>query len=144
MKSDKEKNIVYVRLDKGEEIFGSLYEIIEQYNIKSGWINGLGAVNNVVMGSYDPENKNYNKINFNEDYELTSLIGNVSTKDNKPFLHIHVNISNQKCQAFGGHLFSGDIIATGEIKIFITDTEINRSYNDETGLYLWDFEHCES
>ena len=84
------------------------------------------------------------KKNFNEDYELTSLIGNVSTKDNKPFLHIHVNISNQKCQAFGGHLFSGDIIATGEIKIFITDTEINRSYNDETGLYLWDFEHCES
>ena len=143
MNTNKEKNIIFVRLDKGEEIFESLYRVINKYDIKSGIINGIGAINNVVIGSYNPKTKDYNKIKFEDNFELTSLIGNVSLKNKKPFLHIHVNISDEKCQAFGGHLFSADILATGELKIFATETKVSRKYNEEIGLFLWDLGHCE-
>ena len=58
--------------------------------------------------------------------------------DNEPFLHIHVNMSNHECKSFGGHLFSGVITATCEIKMFISDTKVVRKKNEDIGLHLWD------
>ena len=142
MKSNKNNNIIYVRLEKEEEIMSSLYEIVKKYKVVSGWINGIGAIKSIVMGSYDTKKKTYNKNNFNEDYELVSFIGNISTKDEEPFIHAHITISDHDCNALGGHLFSAKITATGEFMISITDVKINRELDNNIELYLWEFKNC--
>ena len=46
-------------LEEGDEIFESIYEIVEKLDIKFSWINGIGAAENIVIGSYSTSIKNY-------------------------------------------------------------------------------------
>ena len=117
MISHKNNDIVYVRMDEGEEIMDSIYKIINKYDIVSGWINGIGAMENIRIGSYDISKKDYHEVDFKGDYELTSLIGNITQKQENPFVHAHITMSDHKCRAFGGHLFYATITATGEFFI---------------------------
>jgi len=142
--SKKEGNIIYVRLVKGEEIATSLYEIINKYNIISGWINGIGAICKVELGFYNLNNKNYNRKKIDGNYELTSLIGNVSSKENKPFLHLHINMSDESFNTYGGHLFSAEILVGGEFIIRLTENNIQREFDKSIGLFLWEFDHCDN
>ena len=142
MKSHKNNDFIYVKMEKGEEIIDSLQKIIEKYNIVSGWINGIGLIEKIRIGSYDITTKSYNEVDFENAFELTSLIGNITKKDGKPFLHAHITMSDHSCKAFGGHLFHAKIAAAGEFFIKVTDNIINRKFDNDTGLYLWNFEHC--
>ena len=72
-------------------------------------------------------------------YELTSLMGNVSFKEGKPFLHLHVNLSNHSGETYGGHLFNATINATGEFFIDLFDQKVTRNYDDDIGLHLLNF-----
>ena len=70
-------------------------------------------------------------------------MGNVSSKANEPFLHLHINMSDEACQSYGGHLFSAEILATGEFFIRTTESNIPRKFDENIGLFLWEFGHCE-
>ena len=132
-----EKNKILVSLEKGDEIFNSIQKVIDDTHIKFGWINGIGAVENITLGSYSVKIKDYIKKEFKGEFELISLVGNITTKNWNPFIHIHVNVSDEECNAYGGHLFSGTITATGELIIFLSDAVVNRKESSEIGLYLW-------
>ena len=43
--------------------------------------------------------------------ELVSFEGNITLKDNQPFLHAHVVLSDHDMNTFGGHLFETTIAA---------------------------------
>ena len=105
MKYKKVDDKIFVSIDKGELVNQKLLEVAETENLKSGWINGLGAISDIEIGYWDIEKKVYVKQKFDSDYELLSLIGNVSLVDNKPFIHTHITFSDTKFRAFGGHLF---------------------------------------
>ena len=130
-------NKIFVSLEKGDEIFDSIHTVIHETNIKFGWINGIGAIENITLGSYSVEIKDYIKKEFKGEFELTSLVGNITIKNGNPFVHIHVNVSDEACNAYGGHLFSGTITATGELIIFLSNSVINRKESSDIGLYLW-------
>ena len=136
-----EKNRILVSLEKGDEIMDCIYKIIDNEEIPFGWINGIGAIQNIIMGSYSLSKKNYIKKQFKGEFELTSLIGNITTKQNKPFVHIHINIADNNCRTYGGHLFSAIITATCEIIILKTEKKVYRNMNDDIGLYLWDLNY---
>ena len=132
-----EENKILVSLEKGDEIFDSINTVIDEADIKFGWINGIGALEHITLGSYSVEKKDYIKKEFKGEFELTSLVGNITTKNGSPFIHLHVNVSDEQCNAYGGHLFSGTITATGELIIFLSDSYVNRRESDDIGLYLW-------
>ena len=139
----KSSNQLFVRLARGENIFSSLKSLFKSKKIKSAWINGIGAIENVQIGSYDLVNKRYNKKKLDGVFELVSLMGNFSFKDGEPFLHLHVAVSNHNCEVFAGHLFTADINATGEFIINILNIGVNRKYDDNIGLHLIEFQNCE-
>ena len=130
---------ILVVLEKGDEILKSLYDLAEDLDIKFCWLNGIGAAEKITLGAYPLSIKDYIEKKFKGEFELTSLMGNISTKENKPFVHIHANISDDNCNAYGGHLFSATITATCEIILNLFDKPINRKKCDEVGLFLWDF-----
>ena len=132
-----EKDKILVSLEKGDEIFDSIYTVINENDIKFGWINGIGAAENITLGAYPLQIKDYIKKEFEGEFELTSLVGNISTKNGNPFIHIHASISDEECNAYGGHLFSGTITATGEFIIFLSNSNVNRKESLDIGLYLW-------
>ena len=93
--------------------------------------------------SYDVDKKEYHEIDFEGNYELTSLIGNITKKDGAPFVHAHITMSDHLCKAYGGHLFKATIAAAGEFFIKVTESLIDRKFDKNIGLYLWKFDHCE-
>ncbi len=127
-----------ISIDKGEFVNQKLLEVAEKENLKSGWINGLGAISNIEIGYWDIEKKVYVKQEFGSDYELLSLIGNVSLVDNKPFIHTHISFSDTEFKVFGGHLFDAKVIAAAEFCIFMSDYHLHRELNCNIGLSLWD------
>ena len=139
MKYRLEGNKVLVVLSKGDEIFKSLYKVVEELNIKFSWINGIGAADKIILGSYPSSLKKYIKKNFDNEFELASIMGNITIKEDAPFIHIHATISDEECNAFAGHLFSATITVTCEIILNISDKPIYRKECNEVGLYLWDF-----
>ena len=127
----------FVSLQTGDLINESMRKVAVEENISNAWINGIGAIDNVEVGYMDVENKKYQKRNFDEHYELLSLIGNITYKDGEPFVHTHVTFSNTEYNVFGGHLFDAKITATGEIVLSLADSKIDREYNENIGIHTW-------
>lgn len=128
-----------IRLERGEEIISTLKDFCKKQNIKAGFISGIGAVDSVTLGYFNPQIKSYNEETINEYMEITSLIGNVSTKNDEPYLHLHLNATAGDYNTIGGHLISGTISLTAEISLIAFDAKVSRKYNEELGINLLDF-----
>ncbi len=137
MKYRKIGEKIFVSLQTGDLINKSLTEISVKENISNAWINGIGAIDSVEVGYMDVVNKKYQKRNFNDNYELISLIGNITIKDGVPFVHTHITFSDTEYKVFGGHLFDAKITATGEIILTVADSKIDRQFNENVGIHTW-------
>ena len=128
-----------VRLNKGEEVIDSLKQLCKDENIKLGEITGLGASDFVEIGVFNVNTKEYNTKKFEGMFEITSLVGNVTTKDEEVYLHIHINFGDEDGLVKGGHLVKATISATSEIILRIIEGNVGRKLNPEIGLNLFDF-----
>ena len=132
---DSEK--IFITLNRGDKINESLQNIAVKENLESGWIQGIGAMENILVGYYDYPTRTYLEKSFDGEYELTGLTGNITMKDGSQFVHSHVTFSDKRFQVFGGHLFDATITAAGEFVIFLADLSIHRKFDDKIGLALW-------
>ena len=130
-------NKYIVRLDKGEEIVETLKEFCSHQDIKLGWIKGIGAVGEATIGLFETREKIYHSVDLKGDYEITSLLGNISTMDGETYLHLHATLGDSEYRVQGGHLSRGIISATGEFVIESIEGEVDREFNDEIGLNLY-------
>lgn len=134
------QNTIVIRLDKGEEIIQTISKFVSEQNITLGKISGIGACDKITLALYSPSEKKYYTQNFQRDFEITSLIGNISTFKAETYLHCHINLSDNSFQAVGGHLKEGFVSATFEAIIEIIPGQINREFNPEIGLNLLKFD----
>ena len=128
-----------IRIDRGEEVTAKLQELCEKEDIRLASVEGLGAADHVVVGLYNVEKKKYKKRVFDEEMEISSLIGNITMQGKKVYHHIHVTVCNADLQAFGGHLNECRISGTCELFLTVLDGQVGRKYDDVTGLNLFDF-----
>ena len=135
----KFKNNYIVRLDVGDEVIEKITEICKKETITLGNVSAIGATDYVKMGLYDVVKKEYISKELTGPMEITSLIGNISTKDEEVYLHLHINVCNDEMQVFGGHLNKCIISATCEIVITQIDGKVNRILDQNIGLNLFDF-----
>ena len=103
-------------------------------------VEALGAADHVVIGLYDVEAKQYHRHTFDEPMEITSLLGNVSTKDGETYLHLHINLCRADMSVIGGHLNECRISATCEMIVRKLDGTVERKLDEAvTGLNLYEF-----
>ena len=137
MKFRIDKSRAYMTLAKGDNINKTFESFAEVKGVGCAWLNGIGALENPEIGYYSLEDKAYHRKTFKGEYELTSLIGNITLKEGKPFSHTHITFSDTEFRVFGGHLFNANITAAGEFIMQFGSDEINREMNGEIGLPLW-------
>ncbi len=135
------KDVYILRIDKGEEIIEELTTFVTNENIKAGIITGIGATDHVEIGLFNIYTKEYHGKTLKGLHEITSLSGNITTKNKEPYLHLHINVSDESNNTYGGHLNKCYVSATAEIIIRKIDLCIERKFNDEIGLNLLDFNH---
>ena len=137
MQYKRDNNKIYLSIDKNEYLNDSLLKVCEENDVKFAWINGIGAIFDPEVGYYDIDSKGYKKKCFNGDFELISLMGNMTYKSGEPFIHTHIIFTDTNFNAFGGHLFDCKISAAGEFIINVGKEKISRSYNEDIGLFIW-------
>ena len=137
MKYSVDNGSIFISLDKGDMINKTFESYAKSNDIGCAWLNGIGALENPEIGYYSLETKSYHKKIFSGEYELTSLIGNITIKKGEYFSHTHITFSDTNYQVFGGHLFDARITAAGEFVMIPGNKRINRAMNQDIGLMLW-------
>lgn len=132
-----------VRMDRDEEVMETLTALCEQEGIRLASVEAIGAVDRAVVGLYDVGEKVYHKKEFTEPMELTSLLGTVTEKDGKPYLHLHATFCDANMQAHGGHVNALHISATCEMVLRLLPGQVGRQLDEVTGLNLFDFKGME-
>jgi predicted DNA-binding protein with PD1-like motif len=125
-----------IRLHTGDRLVPSLTALLKAEGIGYAALSGLGAVRHVVLGYYDSDKQDYERHEIDEQMEALSLIGNCSTRDGEPALHIHAAFGRRDLSAIGGHVFEAEANPTLEIWLRVEDATVVRIYNDETHLAL--------
>ena len=134
MQYTKIENGFMIYVEKGEKIMGSITSFCKNNGINNAQLSGIGAVKDIEIGSFDTKSKIYIRQNFKDTWELVSYQGNVSLKDNLPFIHAHVTISNHNLDMKGGHLFEATVAAVGEFFLKKIDNTVYRKLNEDVGL----------
>ena len=128
---------VFLTLVRGDYINRTFEAFADIKGVRCAWINGIGAIENPEIGYYSMKDKSYHQRKFMGEYELTSLVGNITIKEGKPFAHTHITLSDTDFRVFGGHLFDAKITATGEFILQLGNIDIVREMNQDIGLPLW-------
>ena len=128
-----------MRLDPGDEIVEKVLWLAAVEDIKLATVTGLGAVDNVTLGIFSPDTKQYKANMFHADFEIVSLTGTVTRQKNRPYTHLHMAVSDLASRCFGGHLNRAVVSATAEIVLNVIPGEVDRQPNPKIGLNLMHF-----
>ena len=152
MHNYKVKRTLMGQFPYGADLYESLTQFTQRENIRLGRITGIGATTHAVIAYYDQNTKQYNPLEFAGGMEILNLQGNISIRDEKPFVHVHILLGDPQGKVFGGHLMAGTKLFACEV--FIEEfwesskgvpsdipsgegEELVRAYDERTGLHLW-------
>jgi len=128
---------IVARIEKGEDILGSIRRLAEKDKILSAELEGIGSLSKAKLGHYDFTTKKYHFEVFNEDLEILTLSGSISSLGNKPLPHIHVTLGKRDFTVLGGHLDEGSSANMVELFIQVLPSKIVKSKDAESGLNLF-------
>lgn len=132
------KRTLVGQFSHGTDLYDELTKLVEREGIRIGRIHGIGATMHAVVAYYDQTEREYKPMEFDGGMEILNLQGNVSLRDGKPFVHVHILLGDRQGRVFGGHLMPGTKLFACEL--FIEEfegEELHRSSEERTGLFLW-------
>jgi hypothetical protein len=130
-----------LRLEPGEELIGSLKELMREHGIGSGAVTGLGAVGRARLGCYLLSERRYVEREVAGDLEVVGLSGTLSwTEAGEPFPHVHIVLTDENFAATGGHCFEAEVSITLELFVRDWGERIERRRDEAIGLHLMDLE----
>lgn len=128
-----------VRLLPGTDMLGGLNEAAAELGFEAATVQVVGAVKNLVVAYFDQDSKEYLPFHrYDEGMEIMGGVGNVSLKDGRPFVHIHVTGADREGNAVGGHLMDGSVVYMIEAYFRVFDGPAPvRELDEEVGLPVW-------
>jgi predicted DNA-binding protein with PD1-like motif len=130
--------IIMGRLAFGCDLLEGLTDVCIERNIVLGRVSAIGAVQSARIGFYNQKSREYRFMTFDRAMEIAALTGNISLRDEKPFVHAHMTLSDEAGQTYGGHLAPGTVVFACEYVIDVFEgPRFERKFDEETGLALW-------
>ena len=125
------------RLLENDDLIESVKKKAQESNIRAGAFILIGSIKHAVLGYYrDGEYKN---TKFEGPLEGASCTGNVAVDEKgETVVHAHVVVTNEKGEAFGGHLMTDSPVgATAELILIETEgISMGRVFDEKTKLRL--------
>lgn len=129
---------ILTRLPKSGDLLPELNALCKEKNIRRGVVQVMGALEGATLGYYLQDERRYISQEFDEHMEILAGIGNVSIKDDEPFVHLHLTLSRKDFSVIGGHTMPGCTIFAAEVCIIsLEGKELMRGFDEPTGLPLW-------
>lgn len=132
-------NKYVVSIQNRAEITKAITAFAEEHDIKAGAVYGLGAVDEAVLRFFDPATKKYVDKTFSEQMEVSNLTGNISQKDGKTYIHLHITLGRADYSTISGHLLTAVINGAGEFVVEKFDGVVERYFDEGIGLNLYKF-----
>jgi uncharacterized protein len=126
-----------VRADHDSDLIEFITEWAKTQAVAVASFTAIGALKHAKLGFYDQQKHEYTEEVLFEPQELASCIGNISTKEEAPFVHAHAVLADRNGNTKAGHLLAGKVFAA---EIYVTELlgeKIVRRKDDVTGLALW-------
>jgi predicted DNA-binding protein with PD1-like motif len=134
MYSTEEGNLVFARLDDGEEVFPKIHELIKKHKIDCAVVmNGVGMLRTFKLGFYMGAGQYLDK-EVSEPVEIASFAGNISRHEDEPIIHIHSALAFRDKSLIGGHLMKGVVHNTLEMFLLRLSTKLRKEKDPKTGL----------
>jgi uncharacterized protein len=101
-----DRSASFVSLERGEDLLEGLDRAVQELGFQAATLQVIGGLEEAVLGYFDPQAKDY--VTFPSGHvEIASGLGNVSLRDGKPFIHLHLVVSGRDGAALGGHAMKG-------------------------------------
>lgn len=131
-------NGFFIVFERGEEVISLLSEFGEREDVHWASFEAIGAVEDVEIGYYDIEAKEYVFRQETGPFEVCSMNGNLAEFNEQTLVHMHAALA--RCDAslemIGGHVRSVRVAATLEMSLWLVSQPLTRGYDDDTGLNL--------
>ena len=121
-------------LKPGAALTGGLLDIAAREGLRTAKVEAIGGVKRLRIAYYNSKTKKYEEHGYEEFLEVTSLIGNVTQKDGRPFLHLHGTFARRDMTVIGGHVISGMVFPLLEAVFTPTANRAFRRFERKTGL----------
>ncbi len=123
--------------ETGDEVVGTLTTFAREAKLAGSHFTAIGAFENVTVGYFDWERKDYQRIPLREQMEVVSLVGDIALMENgEPKVHAHVVLGREDGTARAGHLLEAHVRPTLELILTESPAHLQRRHDTESGLAL--------
>jgi predicted DNA-binding protein with PD1-like motif len=127
----------FSRLLENEDLAESIQNVAKKNGVKAGVFILIGSLKHATLGYY--KGGRYQTMRLRGPLEIASCMGNIAVDEKgETVIHAHVVVSNEKGEAFGGHLIVDSIVgATVELVIIeASGVVLQRVFDEKTKLRL--------
>jgi hypothetical protein len=126
------------RLETGADLVDDIERFCAEHDVLAGQVTVIGAVRHAKFAYYEQDDHRYLELESATHHEIVGFVGNISMRDNKPFLHAHATFADASGATLGGHLLRGTEVFAAEVMIReIGGVSLVRTPDAATGLALW-------
>ena len=126
------------RLEAGDDLVEEVERACGEHDVRAAWVSAIGAVRRASFAYYEQDERRYLELESTEHHEITGFVGNISIRDDRPFLHAHATFASRHGAAVGGQQLPGCEVFAAEVTIReMTGVELVRTPDEVSGLALW-------
>jgi uncharacterized protein len=123
---------------QGDEVISNLERFANEHSLSAARFTAIGAFEQVTLGYFDWQRKDYERMAFDEQLEVLSLIGDIALDGAKAKIHAHVVLGRRDATALGGHLLEARVRPTLEVLLVESPGYLRRTCDPVSGLALID------
>ena len=126
------------RLETGSDLVEEIERFCLEQSVMAAQVTVIGAVRRARYAYYEQDDHRYLELETDTHHEIAGFVGNISLKDDRPFLHAHATFADAAGATVGGHLLRGIEVFAAEVMIReMGGVTLTRMHDEETGLSLW-------
>ena len=133
LRSDSQNAFVLV-LAPDESIVDGIMEFARTEGVRAARLTAIGGFAKAVLGYFSRDRLSYEHIPIDEQVELLSFVGDITTKDGEPLLHAHVVVGHRDGHTTGGHLIAATVWPTVELFADVYSDPIVKKQRAELGI----------
>lgn len=119
----------------GEEVVRTLLTFAREQQLEGSHFTAIGAFQDVLLGWFDWDLKDYRPNRLSEQVEVVSFAGNIAlSPKGGPGLHAHVVVARRDGSAWGGHLLEAHVRPTLEVVLTESPVHLQRRYDHRVGM----------
>jgi predicted DNA-binding protein with PD1-like motif len=125
-------------LATGDEVTSAIADFAQKYSVKNAHYIAFGDATSAKFGWYDKDRKMFKLANIDEASEVTSMVGDISLYNGKPFAHSHGSVATSDGLCHGGHLLELIVGPTFEFYITVEPTAVYKKISPEFNALVID------